>query len=117
QHRTLHAPQSVALQRTEIIDVSQFAAQLLKNYPVSVASDDPVRLFQVLFKMSLHAIVVDERVVNVEQEDDVRHFDRDSPDESQTGINVRVFPALLQDRREVLTATCTSGNPNACSRV
>jgi hypothetical protein len=28
---------------------------------------------------------------------------RDSPDESQTGTNVRVFPALLQDRREVLT--------------
>jgi hypothetical protein len=38
---------------------------------------------------------------------------RDSPDESQTGINVRVFPALLQDRREVLTATSISGNPNA----
>jgi len=42
---------------------------------------------------------------------------RDPPDESQTGINVRVFPALLQDRREVLTATNTSGNPNAWSRV
>src|SRR5262249_16104699 len=42
---------------------------------------------------------------------------RDSPDESQTGINVRVFPALLQDRREVLTATSASGNPNAWSRV
>src|SRR5215472_1972512 len=42
---------------------------------------------------------------------------RDSPDKSQTGINVRVFPALLQDRREVLTATSTSGNPNAWSRV
>jgi len=42
---------------------------------------------------------------------------RDSPDESQTGINVRVFSALLQDRREVLTATSTSGNPNAWSRV
>src|SRR5258707_2233705 len=41
------------------------------------------------------------------------HLNRDSPDESQTGINVRVFPALLQDRREVLTATTTSGNPNA----
>jgi hypothetical protein len=38
---------------------------------------------------------------------------RDSPDESPTGINVRVFPALLQDRREVLTATSTSGNQNA----
>ena len=35
----------------------------------------------------------------------------------QTGINVRVFPALLQDRREVLTSTSTSGNPNAWSRV
>jgi hypothetical protein len=42
---------------------------------------------------------------------------RISPDESQTGINVRVFPALLQDRREVLTATSTSDNPNAWSRV
>src|SRR5262249_19828187 len=42
---------------------------------------------------------------------------RDSPDQSKTGINVRVFPALLQDRREVLTATSTSGNPNAWSRV
>jgi hypothetical protein len=40
---------------------------------------------------------------------------RYSPDESQTGINVHVFPALLQDRREVLTATSTSGNPNAWS--
>jgi site-specific recombinase XerD len=40
---------------------------------------------------------------------------RDSPDESQTGINVRVFPALLQERREVLTATSTSRNPNAWS--
>src|SRR5215472_7444089 len=38
-------------------------------------------------------------------------FVRDSPDESQTGINVRVFPALLQDRPEVPTATSTSGNP------
>src|SRR5262249_17682505 len=27
-----------------------------------------------------------------------RFLNRDSPDESQTGINVRVFPALLQDR-------------------
>ena len=44
-------------------------------------------------------------------------LNRDSPDESQTDINVRVFPALLQDRREVLTANSTSGNPNAWSRV
>jgi hypothetical protein len=48
---------------------------------------------------------------------DVTNLSEISPDESQTGINVRVFPALLQDRREVLTATNTSGNPNAWSRV
>jgi len=36
----------------------------------------------------------------------------DSPDESQTGMNIRVFPALLQDTSEVRTATSTSGNPN-----
>jgi hypothetical protein len=35
---------------------------------------------------------------------------RDSPDESQTAINVRVFPAFLQDRRGVLTATNTLGS-------
>ena len=33
-------------------------------------------------------------------------------DDSQTGVNIRVFPALLQDRREVPTATGTSGSPN-----
>ena len=41
----------------------------------------------------------------------------DSPDESQTGINVRVFPALLQDRREVLTATSTALRSNLASRI
>jgi hypothetical protein len=41
----------------------------------------------------------------------VKNLNRDSPDESQTGINVRVSPALLQDRRGVLTATSTSDKP------
>src|SRR5262249_45863084 len=49
--------------------------------------------------------------------DNLERFSRDSPDESQTSINVRVLPTLVQDRREVLTATSTSGNPNAWSRV
>jgi len=44
-------------------------------------------------------------------------LNRDSPDESQTGINVRVFPAFLQDRREVLTATSTPINWAACDCI
>ena len=30
-------------------------------------------------------------------------LDLDSPDESQTGVNIRAFPAFPQDRREVRT--------------
>jgi hypothetical protein len=32
---------------------------------------------------------------------------------SETDINIRAIPAFLQDRRELRTATGTSGNPNA----
>ena len=39
-------------------------------------------------------------------------LDRDSPDESQTGVNIRAFPAFPQDSREVRTATGASGSPN-----
>jgi hypothetical protein len=38
---------------------------------------------------------------------------RDSPDDSQSGVNISAFPACLEEKREVLTATSTSGNPNA----
>jgi len=39
-------------------------------------------------------------------------LDLDSPDESQTGVNIRAFPAFPQDSREVRTATGASGSPN-----
>src|ERR1017187_5622686 len=38
-------------------------------------------------------------------------LDRDSPDESQTGVNIRAFPAFPQDIREVRTAI--SASPSA----
>src|ERR1700688_4984048 len=37
---------------------------------------------------------------------------RFSPDDSRTGVNIGTFPAFLQARREVWTATTTSGNPH-----
>jgi hypothetical protein len=37
---------------------------------------------------------------------------RDSPDESQTSMNIRDFPALVQDRTEVLRENGASGAPN-----
>jgi hypothetical protein len=39
-------------------------------------------------------------------------LNRDSPDDSRTGVNTRVFPAFLQDRSEVRAATVNSGSPN-----
>jgi len=39
-------------------------------------------------------------------------FNRDSPDDSRTGVNIGAFPAFLQDRRKVRTAIDTSRNRN-----
>src|SRR5215813_9983391 len=58
------------------------------------------------------AVVIQKAICKSAPDQNTHRINRDSPDESQTGINVRVFPALLQDRREMLTATSTSGNPN-----
>src|ERR1700720_4575121 len=40
------------------------------------------------------------------------HGNRDSPDDSRTGVNIGAFPAFLQDRRKVRTAIDTSRNRN-----
>ena len=70
----MHRLDPVALQRAQVVGVSEFAPQLFKNLPVPVAGGDPICPFEVLAQMDLHAIVVDERVVDVEQEDDIGRF-------------------------------------------
>ena len=41
-----------------------------------------------------------------------RQLNRDSPDDSRTGVNIGAFPAFLQDRRKVRTAIDASRNRN-----
>jgi hypothetical protein len=41
---------------------------------------------------------------------------RDSPDDSQTSMNIRAFPAFLQDRRGVQTTSSASGGGRARGR-
>src|SRR5262249_49226863 len=65
---------SKSLQRTEVIDVSQFAPQFFKDLPIPIASDRAICLLQVFFEISLYPIVVEERVVNVKQEHDSGRF-------------------------------------------
>jgi hypothetical protein len=67
----LHAK---ALQGTKVIDVSQLAPQLFEDFPVPVPSGASICLFQVLLKISLHRIVVEERIINIEQEHDSWRF-------------------------------------------
>jgi hypothetical protein len=40
------------------------------------------------------------------------NVNRDSPDDSRTGLDIRNVPVLLQDRSGARTASVTSGSPN-----
>ena len=66
----------VALERTQVVGVSELASEVFKNLPVPIAGGGPVCLLEVFAQMGLHAIVVDQRVVDVEQENNVAlaHF-------------------------------------------
>jgi hypothetical protein len=48
---------------------------------------------------------------------DDSNFNRDFPDDSRSGVNIRVFPAFLQDSREVGTAISASGSPKGGWRL
>ena len=67
----MHRLDPVTLQRAQVVDVSELVPQVFKKFPVPVASGGPICLLQVLFQMGLHSIVIDERVVDVEQEDNI----------------------------------------------
>src|SRR5262249_6513558 len=62
-------------------------------------------------RFGLHESYTNLTAIGPKQRYNITGMSRDSPDESQTGSNDRVFPALLQDRREVRTPTGTLGQP------
>ena len=65
---------AVALQGTQVVGVPELPSQLLEDLPVPVPGRRPVCLLQVLAQMGLHPVIVDKRVVDIEEEDNVRHF-------------------------------------------
>jgi hypothetical protein len=62
--------QTQAVQRAEIIGVTKRAAQLLENLPVASACLIAVGELQPFSQIVLKSIVIDERVVDVEQKND-----------------------------------------------
>ena len=80
QHlRSMQILRPVTLQRAEVIGVAELAPQLFENLPIAIAGGGAVGLFEVFAQMRLHPIVVDERVVDVEQEDDVGRLAHQAP--------------------------------------
>src|SRR5271166_1068821 len=74
---------AVALERAEIVGVAQGGEPLLEDRPIPVARRCAVSLGQMRLEVVLDAIVVDQRVVHVEQEDDVVH---DAPHADGSGL-------------------------------
>src|SRR5262245_19001838 len=108
QHlRTVQVLRPVALQRAEVIGISELAPQLFKNLPIPVAGGGPVCLLEVLAQMGLHAIVVDERVVDIEQEDNIGRFGHRIP---ACFAGLQLF-LLLPSRSLTTSVTRSASNP------
>ena len=60
----------VALQGAEIIAVTQFREQLLENRPVALAGGNSELTVEVAFDVVLDAVVVEQRIVHVDEKND-----------------------------------------------
>ena len=61
---------SISLQRAQVVRVAQLRPQLFEEGPVSLLPFVPDLLLEVTLEIGRDVIVVDERVVHVDQEDD-----------------------------------------------
>jgi hypothetical protein len=68
QARILGRLHTVALQRAEIIGITELGAQLLENRKIALAAGHAELARQVRAQIRLHRIVVEERIVAIEQE-------------------------------------------------
>jgi hypothetical protein len=69
--RLVRIREAKPLQGAEVVRVSELGAELLKEFPILMLALLPEVLCQVLAQVLCDTIVVEERVVDVEQEDDV----------------------------------------------
>ena len=64
---------TVPLQCTEIVSIPQFDKQVLENCPVPIATGGTVLALEVGLDVSLDVVVVEQRIVDIDQEDDLVH--------------------------------------------
>ena len=59
-----------ALQGSEIVAVAEFREQILQDSPIAIAGVASVGAFEMILQILLYAVVVEQRIVDVDQEDD-----------------------------------------------
>ncbi len=70
----MHIFDAIALQRAEIIRIAEFLAQLLEDRPIAVMGVFAIFPLQIIAEVLGDAVIVDQRVVDVEQKTDVGHL-------------------------------------------
>ena len=60
---------SITLQSPEVIPVAQLAKQLLEDCPVTVPTGRPELAFEMTPEIGLDAVVVQQRIVHIDEED------------------------------------------------
>ena len=65
---------AVALEGADIIGVAELGPQLVEDRPIAVARGASVALLEMLAQILLDAVVVDQRVVDIEEEDQIIHL-------------------------------------------
>ena len=60
----------IPLQRTEVVAIAELGEKVFQDAPVAVASDAAIRTLEMIFQVLLNPVVVEQRVVDVDQEND-----------------------------------------------
>jgi hypothetical protein len=66
---------AIALQRAEVVDVTELGAELLEDRPVALGARSTEFALEMLPQVGDDPVVVEQRVVDIEQEDDARARD------------------------------------------
>ena len=94
------------LQCTEIVRIAELLPQFFKNVPVKVAGFGPICLGQMGCQIDLDAIVIKERVVDIEKKDEIM---RRGHGRSTAGLG------LCQGPSDPISSLASSGPQLPCS--
>src|SRR5262245_29085163 len=109
--------QAIALQRAKIVGIAELEAQLLEELPVLVLPFFTDLLRQISLQVVGDAVVVDQRVVDVEEKDQALHVGRRHYSERtrfQLGLPAQHWDAVIP---ETVTLRARTAHHRAIGRV